>query len=87
MDQMMVNKTALEDVCQGDVVVLLGDSRCGTNINSIATAIRAAIESSEEERIRMGVNSYNRIRNLCSSEAVLQQWREIFRNHQEGVAL
>ena len=26
MDQMMVNKTAMEDVCQGDVVVLLGDS-------------------------------------------------------------
>ena len=45
----------------------------------IARAIRAAINTSEAEREKMGAASYEKIQTLCSRKAIISQWEELIK--------
>lgn len=47
--------------------------------DSIAQALMKAVNTTAEGRIAMGERSYEKIRQLCSREAIMQKWNEILR--------
>ena len=61
-----------------DYAVLVDESNgfcCDPNsTEDIANAIRKAMDTTQEQRQAMGQKSYEKIRNVCSRQAVIAQW-------------